>query len=92
MYKCPKIFVTIELLANIGQQLFKDFSGCKNWEVFPDVVPTLERIKSTGIIIGAVSNFDDRLRMTHYDIGCVYSIEIIFYRWYFEEFENSTVF
>lgn len=51
----------LELLATIGQQLFEDFSTSKNWEVFPDVVPALRRIKQTGLILGAISNFDDRL-------------------------------
>lgn len=54
--------ITLELLATIGHHLFEDFSGGKNWEVFPDVIPSLEKIKSAGVILGAISNFDDRLR------------------------------
>jgi putative hydrolase of the HAD superfamily len=64
MFCSPSFYVWFtELLLRIGQHLYKDFSGGKNWMVFPDVIPSLEEMKAAGITIGAISNFDDRLRM-----------------------------
>ena len=49
------------MIASISDKLYSDFSGAENWEVFPDVLPTLEEMKAAGVSLGAVSNFDDRL-------------------------------
>lgn len=51
----------LDVIADINHKLYSDFSGADNWEVFPDVHPTLEEVKAAGISLGVVSNFDDRL-------------------------------
>ena len=50
------------MISTIGRDLYQDFSGGQNWELFPDVIPTLEKLKSSQVILGVVSNFDERLR------------------------------
>lgn len=48
-------------MNTIGLHLYEDFSGSRNWQVFPDVIPSLINLKSAGVLLGAISNFDDRL-------------------------------
>jgi putative hydrolase of the HAD superfamily len=43
-------------------QLYERFARANAWRVFPDVRPTLESLASQGIRLGAVSNWDERLR------------------------------
>lgn len=45
----------------MGKRIYKDFDGPQNWELFPEVVSTLKRIKAAGAILGVISNFDERL-------------------------------
>ena len=49
------------LQHEVGGQLYEDFAGSKCWQVFPDVVPSLVRLKTAGVSVGVISNFDDRL-------------------------------
>ena len=53
--------VLVELNKRLATRLFDDFAGSANWEVFPDVEPTLKKIKQAGIVLGVISNFDERL-------------------------------
>ena len=41
--------------------MYDDFAGPGNWELFPEVVPTLDKIKAAGAVLGVISNFDERL-------------------------------
>ena len=43
-------------------QLYARFAQPEAWRVFDDVVPTLLRLKSRGITLGIISNWDDRLK------------------------------
>jgi putative hydrolase of the HAD superfamily len=42
-------------------ELFHRFSRPDAWVVFPDVVPALERLRSLGLRLAVISNFDERL-------------------------------
>lgn len=42
-------------------ELFAYFARSANWEVFGDVEPTLQNLRSRGLRLGVVSNFDARL-------------------------------
>lgn len=48
-------------VKEVSKQLYKDFAGPQNWEVFPDVHKALQQLRSKGAVLGAVSNFDERL-------------------------------
>ncbi len=50
-----------ELNEKLATRVFDDFAGPANWEVFPDVEPSLKKIKQAGVVLGVISNFDERL-------------------------------
>lgn len=58
---------THEKLDKIAQHLYVHFASGQGWEVLPGAVQTLEKLKSTGVKLGVVSNFDERLEkiLTH---------------------------
>lgn len=41
--------------------LYNDFCSSKHWSIFPEVNTVLKNLKSRGIKIGVISNFDERL-------------------------------
>jgi putative hydrolase of the HAD superfamily len=43
-------------------ELYARFSEPDAWHVYQDVIPTLENLKSHGLKLGIISNWDDRLR------------------------------
>ncbi len=43
-------------------ELYNRFSDTDAWRVFEDVFPVLEDLKSRGIALGIISNWDERLR------------------------------
>lgn len=45
----------------ICQSLYDDFTDSQYWVIYDDVIDCLAKIKSMGLMIGAVSNFDERL-------------------------------
>jgi len=48
--------------AAFFESLYDRFTLSKVWHVFEDAVPALEDLKGSGIRLGIVSNWDDRLR------------------------------
>ena len=48
-------------MDKICSDLYSEFSGSNTWELFPDLLPTLEGLRRKGIILGVISNFDSRL-------------------------------
>ncbi|KAJ8379816.1 hypothetical protein SKAU_G00005940 [Synaphobranchus kaupii] len=49
------------LLDRLAQNLYHNFSGPENWEVFPESKKALQACVSLGLQLGVVSNFDNRL-------------------------------
>ena len=49
------------LHAAVGERLYSYFADLDKWEAFPDTRRALEQLKSTGLKLGAISNFDERL-------------------------------
>ena len=45
----------------ICQSLYDDFTDSQYWVIYDDVIDCLTKMKSMGLMIGAVSNFDERL-------------------------------
>jgi putative hydrolase of the HAD superfamily len=43
------------------EHVFDVFADPASWKLFPDVVPTLRELRSLGLELGIVSNFDSRL-------------------------------
>lgn len=50
-----------DLHAAVGERLYSYFADSDKWEAFPDTRGALEQIKSAGLKLGAISNFDERL-------------------------------
>ena len=48
-------------LKSISGQLYRDFATPQKWEVYHDVHHTLNQLKSNGVLLGVISNFDERL-------------------------------
>lgn len=48
----------------ISKHLFTEFSQPECWEVFPELRQFLQKIKACGLLVGMISNFDERLGKT----------------------------
>jgi putative hydrolase of the HAD superfamily len=48
--------------AALLDDLYQRFARAAAWRVYPDVVPTLGRLKALGLKLAVVSNWDERLR------------------------------
>jgi dihydrofolate synthase / folylpolyglutamate synthase len=48
--------------ANFFSELYEQFAGAAAWRVFEDVRPCLEQLRQSGIKLGVISNWDERLR------------------------------
>ena len=42
-------------------ELYNIFSHAESWEIYPDIVPALRDLRSAGLRLGIVSNWDERL-------------------------------
>lgn len=49
------------VITKIADSLYLDFTLSSNWELFDDVHPVLQYLKSKDFDLGVVSNFDERL-------------------------------
>ncbi|MBW2031439.1 MAG: HAD-IA family hydrolase [Deltaproteobacteria bacterium] len=43
------------------EELFDFFTTAEAWKIYPEVIPTLERLKTKGLELGVISNWDSRL-------------------------------
>jgi dihydrofolate synthase/folylpolyglutamate synthase len=48
--------------ASFFLELYQQFAGAAAWRIYEDVRPCLERLRRSGIKLGAISNWDERLR------------------------------
>ena len=60
-------------------ELFDRFRRAESWEVFEDVVPTLESLSKQGLRLGVVSNWDHRLPSLLEDLGLAHLFHNITY-------------
>jgi putative hydrolase of the HAD superfamily len=66
-----KIF-SDEKVANFNslfEDIFSAFREPSRWQIFPDVVPSLESLRNKGIRLAVASNWDDRLPGLLHDLG-----------------------
>jgi putative hydrolase of the HAD superfamily len=54
--------VEIPPSASFFPELYKQFACASSWRIFADVIPCLEKLRRCGIRLGAISNWDERLR------------------------------
>jgi putative hydrolase of the HAD superfamily len=50
-----------EAFEGFFHEVFEVFRTAEGWELFPDTVPTIERLRGRGYRLGIISNFDSRL-------------------------------
>ena len=50
-------------LNKISRNLWKRFEGADAWDVIPNSRTVLHTLKNKGVVLGVISNFDERLRM-----------------------------
>ena len=48
--------------ASFFPDLYNEFTKPEAWRIFDDVIPCLKRLKERGLKLGAISNWDERLR------------------------------
>ena len=48
--------------ASFFPELYQQFAGAAAWRIYEDVRPCLDRLRRCGIKLGAISNWDERLR------------------------------
>ena len=58
-------------------ELYAAFSDPGVWRVFPDVFPTLERLRAAGLRLGVVSNWDTRLPAILEGVGLTPHFDVI---------------
>ncbi len=62
-----------------GAELYDRFIRADAWEVYPDVVPTLESLRERGLRLGLVSNWDSRLPRLLTNLGLERFFEAVEY-------------
>ena len=58
-------------------ELYERFAQSDAWRIFDDVAPTLKELAARRIRLGAISNWDERLRILLRRLGLYHSFELI---------------
>jgi putative hydrolase of the HAD superfamily len=53
----------------LARAVYDSFGSPERWRAFPDVIPAFERLRSRGVAIGIISNWDSRLAAVLRGIG-----------------------
>ena len=61
MYALAMEEVGVDASPAVGRQLYDEFGRGDRWALYPDVLPAVERLRSLGMRMGIVSNWDARL-------------------------------
>lgn len=56
-----ELFSDVRPAAELFEELWQHFAKPSNWELYPDVAPTLRQLKERKLPWGIASNFDQRL-------------------------------
>lgn len=58
----------------LAGMLYERFLRYESYRAFPDVVPTIEKIKAAGLYVGLISNFEEWLEemLTHWEIAALF--------------------
>lgn len=66
-----------EKLSRIATHLYLHFTTANAWEVLPDANKVLQLVKSKGLTIGVVSNFDKRLEKVLSSVGLLHNFDFV---------------
>jgi putative hydrolase of the HAD superfamily len=59
-----RVFTDVGMVENFDQffdRLYDNFRGAQGWMLFPETIDTLKQLKSLGLKLGVISNFDSRI-------------------------------
>jgi REG-2-like HAD superfamily hydrolase len=65
-------------LSPISRHLYAHFKTAAAWEVSPDVRPTLESLQKSGLKLGIISNFDERLDQVLTSLALIHYFDFVF--------------
>jgi putative hydrolase of the HAD superfamily len=60
----------------LATRIYATFTDIENYRLFPDVVPTLDRLKAAGLRMGVVSNFEEWLERLLESLGVTPYFEV----------------
>jgi putative hydrolase of the HAD superfamily len=58
-------------------ELYHEFATSKPWQIYPDVLPTLEALGIRKMRLAVISNWDDRLRVLLESLAIAHQFEVI---------------
>jgi putative hydrolase of the HAD superfamily len=67
-----------EVTANMFDAIYERFSEQRCWRIYEDVLPAVEQLKSRGLRLAVISNWDDRLVPLLEQLGLARHFEDIF--------------
>jgi len=59
------------------EELFEFFAHAEAWRIYPDVMETLREIRASGLHVGVISNWDERLRPLLGELGVAVLLDSI---------------
>lgn len=77
MYAMAMEEIGVEDSLTMGKLLYEEFGKGERWSLYPDVLPTLERLHGAGIQMGIVSNWDVRLPELCHHLGLTRYLEFV---------------
>lgn len=66
-----------ERAFELGEKIYHAFGAGNKWKPFSDVIQVLEKLKREGMILGIISNWDERLSQILSEIGLSYFFNFI---------------
>lgn len=77
----PELSHSEEFAADVFPKLFDqvwhDFTRAEAWEVFPETEPVIKTLRSNGIKVAVVSNFDERLPLLLKNLGLDHLFDVV---------------
>jgi putative hydrolase of the HAD superfamily len=63
----------------LAMRLYETFTDLSNYRLFPDAVPTLERLHAEGLALGVISNFEEWLErlLAALDVARFFQVRVI---------------
>ncbi|MGQ9475477.1 MAG: HAD family hydrolase [Actinomycetota bacterium] len=77
MYALAMREAGIEPSRELGRELYEEFGKGDRWALYPDVMPTMERLHGMGMRMGIVSNWDVRLPGLCHHLGLSSYLEFV---------------
>jgi putative hydrolase of the HAD superfamily len=77
MYALAMEEVGVRDSAAMGKLLYEEFGKGERWSLYPDVLPTVEKLHDAGLRMGIVSNWDVRLPELCHHLGLSRYLEFV---------------